>query len=570
MTDFNLEQQDVIKAREGVITVVAGPGSGKTTVLLERHIQMLIAGISQKDILNLTFTSAAASEMVKRIGILNAESVFRTFHSYALDLLKRERKFVPFQMNDTIIPVRGEDYQLLFDLVKLYPQISSFRTLQGKISEWKRTSIEPEQALRESVGKEYYFAMAYSDYETRCREQGWLDFDSLMREAVKLLETHADVRARNQRRYISVDECQDTDITQFRLLQLLFGGNILVVGDENQLIYEWRSAQPGNLSNFSRTFPGARTLFLGRNYRSTGKLVQFFREILPVDNGLASRMMTTNPDGVDPVFIKYPDPDVEVRKVLELAGQDPENSVIIARTNRLLFNVQRLAASKGIKYKNLGKKDFWEQNEVKALLTLAKDVSQFGNAQTALKNIITDHNLYNRYRNSGDVMNSDPIENLNNVCKVAGAKGGTVHEFLDYIRKLTYGRKSRKEKDLMLATVHQAKGREWKHVFIIGCEQGMMPHKDGELPEEKRIFFVACSRAAENLQISWSGSRSMFLEDYQDKIQVYTPEGTNGTPIHQLEGQSLEEAQLLGGERLRSEPVQILPASSLGLEREGQ
>lgn len=538
---LNPQQQAVVNAIDGPWVVIAGPGSGKTKSLIERFIGMLIKGIPQKDILNLTFTSAAAEEMVKRAGLLNAEQVFRTFHSYALELLKKEREFVPFQMTDTIIPVRGEEYQLLFDLVKLYPAISSFRTLQGKISEWKRSNVEPERALREAVGKEYYFALAYSDYEQRCREQGWLDFDSLMREAVKLLETNNVVRTRNQKRYISVDECQDTDITQFQFLRLLFGGNILVVGDENQLIYEWRSAQPGNLTNFSRAFPGAKTLYLGQNYRSTKRLVEFFKDILPVDNGIASHMTTENSEGVHPVLTQYPDSDTEVRRVLDKAAVDPENSVIIARTNRQLFDVQRIATSKGIKYKNLGKKDFWDQNEVKALLTMAKDVSQFEPAGQALRGIITDHNLVNRYRNTGDVMNSDPVENLNNVVKLAGQKKMNVAEFLDYIRKLTYGRKSRKEKDLMLATVHQAKGREWKNVFVIGVSQGLMPHKDGELTEERRIFFVACSRAAEDLQISWSGSRSMFLENYQEQIQVYRPEGSDGSSLRELEGNTVAE-----------------------------
>jgi DNA helicase-2/ATP-dependent DNA helicase PcrA len=512
--EFNPQQRAVIKAHDGVWVVIAGPGSGKTACLIERYLDMLINGISQKDILNLTFTNAAATEMVKRVGLLNAEQVFRTFHSYALDLLKRERRYVPFQMTDTIIPVRGEDYQLLFELVDIYKRngVTNFRTLQGKISEWKRSSVEPEQAIQESVGPEYYFALAYEEYERKCRERGWLDFDSLMREAVKLLETNDEVRQRNKRKYISVDECQDTDITQFRLLQLLFGGNILVVGDENQLIYEWRSAQSGNLSNFSRTFPGAKTLYLGQNYRSTASLVDFFKEIIPVDNGLASHMITTNSPGVEPVLIKYPDSDIEIRRVLDEAEKDPENSVIIARTNRQLFDVQRIATSKNIKYKNLGKKDYWEQNEVKALLNLAKDVSQHQSAATALRDIIRDHNLYGRYRSTGDLMNSDPIENLNNVVKLAAQKGTNVHEFLTYIRKLTYGRKSRKEKDLMLATVHQAKGREWDNVFIIGADQGLMPHKNGELAEERRIFFVAASRAAKRLQISWSGNRSMFLE----------------------------------------------------------
>src|ERR1700743_637839 len=120
MTEFNPQQKEVINAIDGNYVVIAGPGSGKTTVLLERHIQMIIRGISQRDILNLTFTSAAAEEMVKRIGILNSESVFRTFHSYALELIKNERRHMPFKLTDTVIPVRGEDYQLLFDLCKSY------------------------------------------------------------------------------------------------------------------------------------------------------------------------------------------------------------------------------------------------------------------------------------------------------------------------------------------------------------------------------------------------------------------------------------------------------------------
>ena len=114
-------------------------------------------------------------------------------------------------------------------------------------------------------------------------------------------------------------------------------------------------------------------------------------------------------------------------------------------------------------------------------------------------------------------MYSDPIENMNNLVKMAATRG-TVENFLDWVRRATYGRKSKKEKDLTLSTVHQFKGRESKHVFLIGCSQGKMPHENGELPEERRIFFVACSRAAETLQISWSGNRSMFLEgrEYED------------------------------------------------------
>ena len=510
--NFNEQQREVINAIDGVWVVIAGPGAGKTACMVERHLNMISKGISQKDILNLTFTNSAASEAAKRVGLLNAEQVFRTFHSYALELIKKECAHVPFKLTDTVIPVRGEDYQLLFDLVKQFPAISSFRTLQGKISEWKRGNIEPGQAMSEAIGKEYYYAVAYEQYEKKCREQGWLDFDSLIYETINLLENE-EVRGRWKKKYIAVDEFQDTDTRQLRMLGLLFSGNLMCVGDMNQGIYEWRGAHPDVVKHVYQKFPDVQTLYLGINYRSTKKLVEFIRENLPIDNGLASRMSTENECGVDPILIRYPNSETEVRQVLAEAIKDPENSVILARTNRQLFDVQRAAASRGIKYRNLGKKDFFDQSEVKALLNLAKDANQFHKAKDALQDIIHRNNLYNRYCSSGDPLYSDPIENLNNLVKMSENKG-TVREFLDWSRRATYGRKSRKEQDLILSTVHQFKGLQAKHVFIIGCEQGRMPHRDGDIAEERRIFFVAASRAAETLQISWSGSRSEFLQNY--------------------------------------------------------
>jgi superfamily I DNA/RNA helicase len=520
---LNAEQEAAANAIDGVYVVIAGPGAGKTTTLIERYMRMLIKGIQQKDILNLTFTNAAAAEMVKRVGLINAESVFRTFHSFAIEILKKEREHLSFKLCDTVIPVGMEDYKLLFDLVKAYPALSNYRTLKEKISEWKRTNIQPEQAIedaRYSRGLDYYYAHAYSDYETRCRQGGWLDFDSLMRETVNLLETNDEVRSRWKRKYISVDECQDTDTVQFRLLQLIFDGNIFAVGDENQLIYEWRSAQAGNLTSFERLFPNATKLYMGQNYRSTGALVDYFREILPVDNGIASRMVTHNDVGVQPTITRYRDDQEEVVQILRRVS-DPINSAIIARTNRQLFLFQRICTNRGIKYKILGKKDFWEQNEVKKLLHLAKESRDMRPADQVLSSLISEHNLLNIYRGSGNMQDGDPVENLNSIVRMAANKG-TIPEFLDRLRKLTHGRKS--AKGLTLSTVHQAKGREWDHVYVIGASQGRMPHKDGEIAEEKRIFFVACSRAAKTLNISFYGNHSEFLNDYVEEIEDYEPE----------------------------------------------
>src|ERR1700677_402861 len=136
---LNTEQQKVVDAREGVYIVIASAGTGKTETLIRRYISMLSSGIPPKDILNLTFTNAGVQEMIKRIGVLNGESVFRTFHSFALDLLKQERAHIPYTLSETIIPVEMENYKLLFDLVKIYPA-TNWRTLQEKIEGWKNSN----------------------------------------------------------------------------------------------------------------------------------------------------------------------------------------------------------------------------------------------------------------------------------------------------------------------------------------------------------------------------------------------------------------------------------------------
>lgn len=533
---LNPEQQLGVDAVDGDFVMIAGPGAGKTRVLVERYLKMRTAGIPDSDILNLTFTASAAKEMVERVSMIDSDGVFRTFHSFCLDLLKRERHHIPFNTCPTIIPVRGEQFMLMKDLLKLYPPITSYRALSDRISEWKAGNVSTDQAIDEEFnsGIGYFYALAYRDYEIKCRQQGWLDFDSLVKETVKLLEDNNGVRIRNKRKYIAVDECQDTDTTQFQLLRLLYDGNMFVVGDENQLIYEWRSAQRGNLSNFARSFPGAKTLYLGRNYRSTQRLVEFFKTILPVDNGLASHMVSDRPVG-DPVkFISYAGEDEEANAVLsEIVTRGiTDECAVLARTNRQLQLIQRRAMSRNIKAEILGKKNVWQENEVKHLIDLTKEKGTDPRpAATVMSDLIREHNLVYRYTNTrGNPMEKDPIENLNDIVRMAGRKSRetgqplTVPQFLEWLRKITYMRRTKTEPILTLSTVHQAKGREFKHVFLVGCHQGTMPHKEGELLEEHRIFFVACSRAADELQISFSKNRSQFLNDFVEEIEVYGEE----------------------------------------------
>lgn len=546
---LNPEQLAGVQAVDGDYVMIAGPGSGKTRVLVERYLRMRARGIPDRDILNLTFTNAAATEMVERVGLLNSSEVFRTFHSFCLSLLKQERGFLPFSTIDTIIPVRGEQFMLMKELLKTYPAIVSYFALSDSLAKWKAENVSPSQAMEQTIesGVIYFHALAYRDYERRMREEGWLDFDALVKETVALLETNEDVRKRNQRKYIAVDECQDTDVTQFRLLQLLYAGNIFVVGDENQLIYEWRSAQRGNLSNFARTFPSARTLYLGTNYRSTQKLVEFLKKILPIDNGLASHLVSARWEGEDPRIIRYWTEDEEANEVLNDISDRGivEESAILARTNRQLQLIQRRAMSRNMRAEIIGKKNVWQENEVKHLIDLTKEkIMDSRPAAVVMQSLIRDHNLVNRYANTkARQMEKDPVENLNDIVRMAGRKNKTtgqpltVLEFLEWMRRITHMRKKKDDPILTLSTVHQAKGREWKYVYVVGANQGTMPHQNGELLEEHRIFFVACSRAADELQISFTEGRTQFLNEFAEWVETFGDEDEeDGISLHQREG----------------------------------
>ena len=148
---LNEDQEAAAEAIHGNVVTIAGPGTGKTTVLINRYLRMISKhSIPSADILNLTFTSEAAKNMVERVGLFGAKEVFRTFHSFALDLIMKERANLPFKANEFILPQHGQDFQLLRDLMKLYPAISSFRSLKDEIARWKASNVSPEDAMAES------------------------------------------------------------------------------------------------------------------------------------------------------------------------------------------------------------------------------------------------------------------------------------------------------------------------------------------------------------------------------------------------------------------------------------
>lgn len=270
--NLNKEQLEAIAAGEGAWNVLATAGAGKSEVLVRRAKRLLNEGASPDDLLLVTFTREAANSIATRLGVKFTKDQRggpRTFHSFCLNLIRKESRFLPYGLSANPFPEGPALYKLLLEAMKKNGlRRKNYEEAKAFISRCKRQRISPEQACEDPL-TDHLFARTYSTYESMLREGGMLDFDSMMVEAVNMLEKYPDVRDRWQFKWVLVDEAQDTDDLQFRLLQLLWAahGNIFVVGDYCQALYEFRGANPENLVQFVNWFPGAQTIILPENFR---------------------------------------------------------------------------------------------------------------------------------------------------------------------------------------------------------------------------------------------------------------------------------------------------------------
>ena len=299
-------------------------------------------------------------------------------------------------------------------------------------------------------------------------------------------------------------------------------GNITVVGDPNQAIYGFRGAMPENITKFEKWFPKGRYYYLGRNYRSTQTIVNFVRRHVPRNcpKELRDQMLAArNTVGV-PISLKmYWSEDDEAESAIKLAQADPLNTIIISRTNRFVGMLERICNRHKIRYHLLGKTGFWKQTEIRKAVDQLKE---FESRPISMAMGFVMPHLKSRYAvDDRTERDNDALENLQTLEIIAEDFSGTA-EFCTYANKMMHRRND--PKGVSISTVHQAKGGEWKNVFIIGAKQGCMPHKNGDILEEERIFFVAISRAIDRLRISFAGTPSQFLdrdltEEIKDKLR---------------------------------------------------
>ena len=240
--ELNEEQRAVVNLRQGCFQIQSGPGSGKTRVIVERAVRLFEEGLVPNELLTLTFTNSAARNLRDRVEDRiytpppNRLAGFRTFHSYALEFCERERKNLDITLADNFLATEGQTAKIGYEVAGKFKL--NWRALRAYISFQKRNRIEPPLAitLAEKAGSGQAEALAYKLYNKKAAELGILDFDSLMLETVKALENNLALRAKYQYFHCMVDEFQDTDSVQLRLIQLLTErhGNLLLVGDGNQ------------------------------------------------------------------------------------------------------------------------------------------------------------------------------------------------------------------------------------------------------------------------------------------------------------------------------------------------
>ena len=610
---LNERQKEAVLATEGPVLVLAGAGSGKTTVLVNRIAYM----ISEKhirpwNILAITFTNKAAREMKDRIERLLGDTAkdmwIGTFHSVCvrilrscIDLLGYSRDFVIYDTADTKTVMKECLRELDID-EKSFP----VRNVLSIISNAKNDLMDA--ATFENVYKSDYrmsiIAKIYYRYQTKLRKNNAVDFDDIILNTVKILSENPDVLSKYQDKfqYILVDEYQDTNNSQYLLINLLAQANrnLCVVGDDDQSIYKFRGANIGNILNFEDDYSDVQKITLDQNYRSTQNILDAANSVISNNKGrMGKSLWTSNGDG-NKVFVytgtnEYDEARYIARQIKKHFDEQGSFSdcAILHRTNAQSRVIEEMLMRESVPYKVLSGLRFYDRKEIKDIIAYLRvvynpndDVSlariinepkrKIGNAtlekarniarekETSLYDVISHADDYPEFKTAikkllgfseiiksliklkdtvtiedltGRILNDTGympalvmedttesktrIENLGEFISVITEfekneeTGNTLGEFLENISLVSdIDGYDENEDSAVLMTIHSAKGLEFPIVFLSGLEEGLFPgmrsmESDDDIEEERRLCYVAITRAKEQLYITKTISRTI-------------------------------------------------------------
>jgi DNA helicase II / ATP-dependent DNA helicase PcrA len=617
LSDLNPAQREAVLATEGPVLVVAGAGSGKTRVLTRRIAHLVAAcGVKPNEILAITFTNKAAGEMKRRLeGILGdvAQRMWvMTFHAACGRILRREAPRLNYRSNFTIYD-QADQVRVVKAIVEEEgwdPKRFVPRGIHAQISSAKNQLVGPEE-YEQRVGSFYEQTVAavYKRYQSRLLASNAMDFDDLIMRTVEILEHHPDAREKWQKafRYVLVDEYQDTNHAQYRLLQLLAGkhGNVFAVGDPDQSIYAFRGADIRNILEFERDFGGAQTIALEQNYRSTNAILRAANSLIANNRERKPKNLFSELGEGDPVrVIEVEDEHAEARFVAsELAAHFEEGYAgaeiaVFYRTNAQSRVLEDVLVRQEIPYQVIGGPRFYERAEIKdavaylqvidnpfdgvSLMRIAnrprrgigdaslarlqvyadaQGISLFealGQADEAgvgaaplkavqrlhgllqslmagalelpvpelLEKVLEQSGYLEALEAERTIEAQGRIENLLELGGVAleyqaAAENPTLSEFLQQISLFSDQDALAEEGSrVTLMTLHNAKGLEFRSVFLVGMEEGVFPHarsiEEQGLEEERRLAYVGLTRAQQRLTLLHAATRSLWgSRDYR-------------------------------------------------------
>lgn len=380
---LNDEQVEAVRTTDGPLLVLAGAGSGKTRVITHRIAHLMEKGVAPQSVLGVTFTNKAAQEMRNRLHAMVGEParrvVLSTFHAFGLDLLRQEarRRRRPFTIFDT-----GDQLATLRQLMRQnrFEKGYDLGAVLSRISAWKNAFLTPDEVRPTEDPYDEVAAILYPRYVDQLVAYRALDFDDLICEPVRLLEGNRAVRDRTRAllRYLLVDEYQDTNAAQLRLLKALTGKerNVCVVGDDDQSIYGWRGADVRNILRFAEDFPGGRVVYLMRNYRSVGSVLEVANQVIAANpERHPKKMRPVREDGARVHLAIHPEGEAEIawvaRRISELvsAGRYQYRDVaVLYRSNILSKDLETELRMAHIPYRVVGGTAFFDRREVKDLV----------------------------------------------------------------------------------------------------------------------------------------------------------------------------------------------------------
>ncbi len=399
MTSLNPEQLKAVEHLEGPALILAGAGSGKTRVLTTRIVRLVEEhGVPADRILAVTFTNKAAGEMRERVrGQLGREPLgmwLGTFHSLGARLLRRHAQALGWDSTFTIFDAEESlrEIKRVMELVQLDVKRWKPKAMRGAISDAKNRLIAPSKFVEQHAeGFDLFLrkvASVYPEYQKRLRDQNAFDFDDLLVKPVELFEGDASLLGRYQERFsfILVDEYQDTNHAQFRFVELLARRhrNLMVVGDDDQGIYGWRGADISNILDFEKTFEGAATVRLERNYRSTATILRAANEVIRHNRHRKEKTLRTEREaGERLTVVRTADERDEAgwisgvveRRIREGTNGRYRDFAILYRTNAQSRALEDAFRRKGLPYQIVGGVRFYERREIQDLLAYLRLIS---------------------------------------------------------------------------------------------------------------------------------------------------------------------------------------------------